>query len=265
LLGFAAWVGILAAALAVNDLLTEKETYRWHYESAPVDIVGIANYAANLQNDDLLRDTRGVPWVHPDDILVRVRKLYTPKMSFLDITQGPSTLIEVPSTQAQRDALTAAWKTLVREYPGAFLHHRISRFLAEIKVTTGGGNGAWTKFTNTKWADDVLHHRASHGWIQKHWVDGTVAYDRWFGGRVRLYLLIALALLPMCRRDRLALALVASGIVYELGIFLAAPTYEYRSSHWMVIATMVGAIMLFVTRIRPATPSPGLALQEDLR
>jgi hypothetical protein len=264
-LAIAAWVGITVAAFAIGRLLTEKETYPWHNRSAPVDIVGIVRYAAHLQNDDLLRDTQGVPWVHTDKIRVKVRKMYTPGISFLDVTQGPNKLIEAPASEAQREALTAAWETLLLEYPRAFLRHRLSMFVGGVEVPTGGDGGLWTKFTNTAWADGLLHHRASHGWVQQQWIGGTLVYDRWFGCRVLVYLLVALALLPMCRRDRLAFALLASGLLHELGLFLAAPAIDYRSSHWLVVATMIGAIALFVTRLRLATPAAGMALQGELR
>jgi hypothetical protein len=88
-------------------------------------------------------------------------------------------------------------------------------------------------------------------------------FDRWFGCRVSVYLLVALALLPMCRRGRLALAILASGILHALGLLLIAPVTDDRYSYWLVVATMVGVITLFVTRLRPATASPGLALRGD--
>jgi hypothetical protein len=264
-LAIAAWVAITVAAFAISRLLTEKETYPWHNRSAPVDIVGIVRYAAHLQNDDLLRDTQGVSWVHTDKIRVRVRKMYTQAISYHDVTQGPNKLIEAPTSEAQREALTAAWETLLLEYPRAFLRHRLSIFLGGVEVPTGGDGGSWTKFTNNAWADDLLHHRASHGWVQQHWIDWMLVYDRWLGCRALVYLLVALALLPMCRRDRLAFALLASGLLHELGLFLVAPAIDYRSSHWFVVATTVGAILLFVTRLRPATASPGLASQGELR
>jgi hypothetical protein len=265
LLGTAAWIGITLAAFIVNSLLTEKKSFPWQNASATVDIVGIVRYAAQLQNDDLLRDSPGVPWVYTDRIRVRVRKMYTPRVTFLDVTQGAGKLIEPPATEAERDATTAAWKTLVFKHPQAFLRHRMGVFLAQIESRTGGADGFWAKFTNADWGQDALHHRASHGWLQQCWIDSMVVFDRWFGCRVRVYLWVALALLPMCRRDRQALALLASGILHELSLFLVAPAIEYRYSHWLVVTTMVGAILLFVTRLRPPRASPGLALARDLR
>jgi hypothetical protein len=69
----------------------------------------------------------------------------------------------------------------------------------------------------------------------------------------------------MCRRDRLSFTLLVSAIFHELGLFLVAPTIDYRYSHWMVMATMVGSILLFMIRLRSPPVGSGLARAGDLR
>ncbi len=59
------------------------------------------------------------------------------------------------------------------------------------------------------------------------------------------YLVLALALLPMCRA-RLALALITSGVCYELALFVFAPSNDFRYSHWSVTCTIVATIITFI-------------------
>jgi hypothetical protein len=47
------------------------------------------------------------------------------------------------------------------------------------------------------------------------------------------------------RRDRVALTVVLSGLMCELGLFIAAPAIDYRYSHWMIMCSIVGAVYYF--------------------
>ena len=68
--------------------------------------------------------------------------------------------------------------------------------------------------------------------------------------RPYLYALLALALLLLCARERLGIALLASGLLYELGYFPVAGTPDVRYSHWMITCTVIALIMVFVRRLR---------------
>ena len=67
--------------------------------------------------------------------------------------------------------------------------------------------------------------------------------------RPYLYFALALVLLPLVRRHRDLLALVASGVVYELTLVPFAPSPEYRYSHWMIVCTII-AIVILIRRSR---------------
>jgi hypothetical protein len=65
-----------------------------------------------------------------------------------------------------------------------------------------------------------------------------------------VYFVVGIVLIPLCRRDRIAGVLVASALLYELGLFWVTPALDYRYVHWMVVATIIAAIRLFVLRYR---------------
>ena len=76
------------------------------------------------------------------------------------------------------------------------------------------------------------------------WLEGTFVF------RTSFYFFLALLLLPFCRGDRLAQVLLASGLVYECGLIVAAPAIGYRYSHWLVECTLLALVMVFVRRYR---------------
>ena len=73
---------------------------------------------------------------------------------------------------------------------------------------------------------------------------GTVVYRPW------LYLMIAVAVITWClwRRGELTLQIAliaASGLTHEAGLFLLAPSADFRYSHYMIFATLLsGALLL---------------------
>src|SRR5207244_8058497 len=113
----AIWLGVTASALLANRLVTEKHIHPWETSAAPLEIAGVINYADDLDNDQLLRDTEGVPWTHTDKLQERVRALYSPTHSYLDVTQGDTQIIEYPKDREQQKAIAAAWKKLVFAHP----------------------------------------------------------------------------------------------------------------------------------------------------
>jgi hypothetical protein len=240
------WLAITISAFVVNGRLVEKKVYPWQTAAAPLDIIGTLRYSPRIDNDWLLRKTEGVPWAHTDKIQKRARIWYRPEASFLDITQGEGALFEYPSTDTHRQAIAAAWRLLVFAHPIAFLRHRVGVARATLDTRAE----VWFGFANADWGEDLLHHRATHSKIQLAWVQvmSKVAPTDMF--HVALYFVLALVLLPMSRRQPIALVLLLSAVLHEVGLFMVAPAIDYRYSHWMVLCTMIGAVILFVTRRR---------------
>lgn len=245
-LATAAWLAITAAALAADAMLVEHKTYPWQTAAAPVDIAGIIRYSRKIDDAHLLAETEGVPWIHTDKIQIRMRNLYRPDANILMLSDGPNAIFHYPTTDEQRDALAAAWKRLIVEHPFAFLRHRVAVFRALLTQYAG----VWSGFVNSEWAIEDLGYKTTHSAIQQAWVTEMekVADTPLFSGWV--YFIVGILFIPLCRRDRISGILVASALLYELGLLLITPALDYRYVHWMVVATIIAAIRLFVLRYR---------------
>lgn len=241
------WVAITVFAFVINGLLTDTKAHAWPTASAPVDIVGVVHFANRLDNAKLLRDTEGVPWIWKDDkVQIHAHTLYKPENSFLETTQGPRALINYPTTDAERVALSAAWKKLVLDHPFAYFRHRLAVFGVQLNHEPK----VWAGFTNETWAEDLLHYRLDHASVQLSLVRVMEHAVKTIAFRVRVYFLLALLLLPLARRNRAALAFLLSGLLYELGLFIVAPAIDYRYSHWLVVSTIIGTILLVASRVQ---------------
>ncbi len=242
------WLAITAAALLVNSHFVEVKKYPFQTATAPVDVIGTLRFAGRLTDEQILADTPGVPWVKRDKIKVRIGMTYKPENTFLDVTQhqGWAQMFIYPTTDAERAAFAAAWKKLIAKYPLAFARHRVEMFRAQLDVAVG----VWAGFTNADWGADWIHHDAAHSPVQEAWVDEMLELTTTIWFRVGAYFVLAFTLLPLCRRNRLAFVLLASGILYELGLFALAPATDYRYSHWMVCCTLLATVVLFATRLR---------------
>lgn len=240
------WVAIALGAYLLNNHFVEERKYPWQTSVALTDIAGVLKYAPYLGNDQVLRDTPGVPWHNTDNIQSRARDHYSPLNSFLNLTAGPNQLFEYPKTDEQRAGLTAAWKKLVFAYPGAYTHHRLSVFRAQMQSDTGI---VFDEFTNPVYLD-LLGHRAFHSSLQETWIDAMVWFEGTLAFRGSFYFLVAVLLLPLCRRNRLAFVLLASGLIYQLGFLVAAPAVGFRYSEWLAESTIIAVVILFVQRYR---------------
>lgn len=240
------WLAVTFAAFFVSGQLAETKAHVWSTAAAPVDIVGTIHFANRLDEEQLLRDTDGVPWVFTDKIQIHAHTTYRPENSFLDVTQSPKALMRYISTDEERAAVARAWKNVVFAHPYAFLRHRFAVFKAQLAVEPK----VWAGFVDGAWAEDALYYRFNHASVQlklvraMEWAVTTILFH------VRIYFWLAIALIPLARRNRAALTLFASGVFYQLGLFVVAPAIDYRYSHWLVVSTILGVIVLVVSRIR---------------
>jgi hypothetical protein len=58
-----------------------------------------------------------------------------------------------------------------------------------------------------------------------------------------MYLALALILVVACRRDRLARAVLASGLASQLAYFTLGYVFDFRDVYWLVIATVIAALL----------------------
>lgn len=254
----AAWIAITVLAFAANRVLTERETHPWHSSLALLDIAGMIAHAPSRVSDAELRELlAGVPGAPTESIQQRVRKVYRPE-AWWPLANGDGRIVAAPTTEAERDAVARAWRQLLSAYPGAYLAHRWSVWKWVL-----GARGArpaaavWDGFTENDAQIAMIAHQASHAPLQAKWLAALHRIEATLVFRVWAYLLVSLALLPLCRGNRIAFVVLASGLAYELSLLVVAPSADYRYSHWMIVCAVTAAVLVFAARYRAGVDSAG--------
>jgi hypothetical protein len=246
-----AWLAITAMAFAANALAIQERAHVFESSLALTDIAGTLKWARHLDDHQILVEYGDLPWRYTDKLRVRAHNVYSPYNTFLDITDpGPRQLFTLPMTDQQLAAVIPDWLDLIEHHLGAYLHYRVDVFGALLDVHDVGDGSIWAGFTDAEWSEPVLSHRAKHSEVQSALVDGVT----WLGGtwlyRPWLYAVLCIAFMIMARRDRVPFAILTSGLLYELAMFPITPAATFRYSHWLVVCTIIGGIMLFVLRRR---------------
>jgi len=250
------WIAITALAFGANRALTERKMYAWHGSVALLDIVGMVRYAPQLPDDEVRERLAGVTIVPEDDLWRSIRKRYDPRAWFW-LVNGEGHVLEAPHTEDQRAAVAAAWKNLLFAFPTSYLRHRWEVFRALVGLDADKVSAEWDGFTENPAQEAPIGHKATHSKLQAAWLSVIPKIDDGMLFRPWVYLLLGLLLLPLCRGQRLAFALLTSGVLNELSLFVAAPSADYRYSHWMIACTTIGLVVLFATRLRELAATAG--------
>jgi hypothetical protein len=261
-LATAAWLAVTVAALGLGKALTDQPMYIWHSSLALLDTAGTLAKVDTTIPDEQLRDLfAGTEVLVDRDIHAAVRRQYSP-IDFEPLIHGDGHLWEVPISGTQpapapkREAISRMFWSTVTSHPGAYLAHRAATTRYVLALP---GSPVYSP---------VMMHRLQYtglvaqlgvgtawselqGWMQRkaQWLaKKTPLFRPW------MYLVLALVLLPLARRQRDVLALLLSGLGLEASLFVLAPTPDYRYSHWMVVCTCIAVVMLVARRARRATP-----------
>jgi hypothetical protein len=258
------WLAITFAAFAANAALTDRQMHFWHSSLAVFDIVGTyAHVEGELSDEQLLKDLEGTELKVTHHIHATMRRLYSPRVFFPILLDEKEALWSLPiigfqpAPQAQRDAISRAFWHVVTTYPWAYVQHRLAATGAAIDLESRRSGYVNRRAPrNLEYAEEfgistqtsLVQNRFTRAyfWISKK----TPLLVPW------VYLVIALVLLPMARRQRDVLALLLSGLVMESSLLFLAHSTDYRYSHWMVIATILAAIFLGVRRRRAVLGLP---------
>jgi hypothetical protein len=257
-----AWLVATFGSFQFNEALTDHKLHLWH-SIAVFDIVGtLAFVDEDLSDAELNKLFDGTDLLVKERIHATARELYTPK-DFLPITNHPTKTMwalpingYVPPPEAQRTAITRAWKETLTTYPFAYIKHRISVMAECIGLGDSRASGAIAR-RDFRWPAYVHEQGIGTGWskfqrklikVYVFIVRHTPVFSVW------MYLVISFLLLPLALRHRDVLALLLSGLGLEATLFLVAPSPDYRYSHWLVICTIISAIVLGVRRYRGSTP-----------
>jgi len=245
-----AWLAVSAAALGINGVLTERHDHAWHNSLALFDIVGTINYTEAYADAEIERDLAGTPLLVHDGIRLRCRSMYSTSGHY-ELTHGPGRIFDLPFDQ-HLDEVAAGWRAVVAHHPWAYLAHRLAVFGHLIAVTGPLDTPLW-RAPPTKQVAESLHIRSEHSAVQSRVMRVLYLLAHTWLFFPHTYLVLALVMLPLCR-SRLGAALLLSGLCYELGLLIAAPSPDARYSHWMIATTLAGIVLTFQSR-RSAGPA----------
>jgi hypothetical protein len=246
----ALWLGVTSAGIAANRALTDTHEYPWYYSIGPADIVGVLASSRVYSDADLLRILDGTPLVPREDIALRARRGYNPTLWWWTVN-GANRLFDWPTTESHRAAIARAWKTLVFERPLAYLRHRLRVFRVLLGLpdrfdSEPVSGPVWRTHMDQAQVRDPSPSSALQTGVGDalQWLaDDTPIY------RPYIYFVLALVFLPLARRHRDALALLSSGIVYQLTFLPLSPSSEFRYTHWMITCVVISIVILVKRRM----------------
>jgi hypothetical protein len=229
---------------------------------AVYDIAGVLRYTRDRSDDDLREVLRGTPLRVTRDIQAAARAQYSPR-NYYDLMHGDRALFDAAPNPAEVDALVRAWKELVLGDVGAYLRHRAAVSAELLGMTSEElWSPVYNRFVVTVAQSEQLQHRARWSYVQRVAARrlGRLADHSWMF-RVYIYAAVALVLVAVAVawRDRLAAALLLSGLGYELSYAALTASPDFRYSHWLIVCTCVAAILLFVRRWRAGIADRGAA------
>jgi hypothetical protein len=251
------WLAMTLSALGLNQALTDREMHYWQSSIAVHDIAGTLTRVEPLSDPQVAELLDGTGVVPTDHLQERMRDVYSAH-NFVGLIAGPKALWSlptggiVPPTHERLDAIARAWERVVTRYPLAYAKHRLRVFAGVLELGSRRAV-ALVPSREPRWpqvAKDLglpvsapafqqsLTRAAA--WIARH----VPIFAPW------MYLLLALVLLVVGRKQRDVLALLLSGIGLEASLVLLAPSDDYRYSHWMIVTVIVSTILVITRRAR---------------
>jgi hypothetical protein len=245
-----AWIAVTGAGIAANQALTDRSVHLWHQSLALQDIAGTIHHAGGMTDDDLRAILAGTPLVVERDIQAAVDRTFKPS-DYQHLVHGPDRLFDRPDTAAERAAIARAWWQSVSSHPGAYAAYRWGVFTHVLNLQRARGPNAYVwaiavgAYDSQRWIQhSAASSRAQH-WLRQAMFDFShtwVFFPFWYFG-------LLLVLLPLCR-DRVTLAVLGSGLGYELALVVLAPTSDFRYSQWMIAMVAMAACSVFAVRYR---------------
>ena len=254
-IGTVAWVIVTILAFGVSRALTERPDYAWHNSVALFDIGGTIHYTPDYSDAEIERDLVGVPLVVHREIRAHCTAAYDPA-AYDALTSGDRRVFDLPVDRGL-EPIAVGWRTVVTRHFAGYLRHRWAVSRSVLGFSEHLHAPVWTRVADDDQAQ-TLHVSTQRSALQRGWM----AALRWLATtwmfRPHLYAVLLILLLPLCR-SQLGRAILLSGLLYELGVFVAAPSNDFRYSHWMIVAALVGAVLTLRSRLdgpaRPATPA----------
>jgi len=274
-----AWIAITALPLAFNIALTDQKMYVWQSSLAVLDIAGTIAHVDEPMTDDELRAELADTQVLVDhDIQAAIRARYVAWDFDPLLTDGGLWKLPIegttPAPESQRDGIARAFWNLALDHPGAYLRHRLECFSAALGIHNRGGTSKLVRTHHNQYFGMLQAQKLATGWspvqnVMQGGVIWTARHTPFF--KAWCWAVIALCLLPLCRRQRPrvtdrsvaasephrdVLAILLSGLGLEATLFPLAPSPDFRYSHWMVVCTLIAIVMLTARRMREPPREP---------
>ena len=253
-----AWLAITVAAMGVNTLLTDRHMHYWYGTQAYQDLAGTLRWMDDLPDADAKALLAGVPLASTDQIQAHARASYNPA-DYRQLTSGPDRMFEPPKTATERAAIAAAWWRVIVEHPAAYLKYRWDNFRNLIRLDHPNSFAhvyVWFTVIAAPAETEKLQHDAAPSRIQDVMRRGSIALSNTWLYWPWIYVLVSCALLVACRRQRVVVALLVSGLAYELAWFVLDPTGDFRYSQWMVTCCAIAAASWIARRYSSDTTRP---------
>jgi hypothetical protein len=250
--GLGALIGIAlsGSAMLVNKSLTDVEAHPFHGMIAPMDIVGTLTYAPDLTDDEVRALMPGVTFAPASGLQAHARKIHSMYGLPMNHTHGPDRLYDDATTAETRDAVGSAWWSLVTSYPGAYLGFRFAMMRELIGLTDARYTPVYEARNEramlTANGEPLMDRNVVQRWLAKQMI--KLGYHSLLF-RPYVYLLLALGLLWILRRDRPVLALLLSGLGGLALCLIVIPAPDIRYCWWLMVVTLYAvAVRLFGTK-----------------
>jgi hypothetical protein len=242
-----AWVGVTVGALVVNGALADRSEHYWYKTQALMDIADTLANARDYSDAELAQLLDGVKVTTPD-LQTHLRAIYKP-VDFRHLDRGATQVFEPPEAQDERVAVARAWRRVIADNPGAYLRYRWDNFVMLLRLDHAVYDNAPITIA-LRWHEDFdeINHDLTAARVQDRLMEGLRMVSRTHLFDPYPYAILALVLVVLARRDRLAAAVLLSGLAYEAAYFLLAPTADFRYSQWMIACTCMGTVMIVARR-----------------
>lgn len=239
-----AWAAVWLGAVGLDAGLRSAATDHGRLEIATADLIGVLRYAPPIDDAEVRQLLAGVA-LRGAALQARARAYDPHPDAAMD---GPDRLFDPPADAGDRDAIVAAQRRLVLAYPAAYLTHRWHMLYRLLGLSqTAVEERVYTGFTGSEAQSDAAVHAARHSAVQRAVIAVVAATARTPLFSPYVYAVAAIVLLSLAvrRRQIVPAILLASGLGYELTLFVVAVRAQPALSHWMITATsLAGGLMI---------------------
>ncbi len=239
-----ALTSLVAAALA------SRFTDARAVDRARIDLVGTIHHAAPQPDAALAPAFATRP---PGGLDAALRAAYDPTWSLDQLRAAAARTLGSPSP-----ALTETRDAVVSSHRGAFFAYRWELLGALLQWShRPAGSQVYVWFTDVQdlsGSAGLLQHDARPSALQRILQRGMTWLGTTWLFAPYLYAVLALALFPLALRDRVARAVLGSGLASLLVTFYAGTDAHLRGSLWLVVTTVLATALLIARRAsRPGT------------